>query len=168
MRQLQPVTECHHAELPAEHALVNVTEPWAEAAVSTGGCEQRRGWEILNDRELLMGLLLLFSRQVVSDSVRSHPWSFPGKNAGVDCHLYSRGSSRPRQGSNPCHLLHLLHWSVESSPLYHLGSPCRCNIQFKKWRATVPHSPWLCQFIWNSPLYNLYIIFLFFWNKTTI
>ena len=48
MRQLQPVTECHHAELPAEHALVNVTEPWAEAAVSTGGCEQRRGWEILN------------------------------------------------------------------------------------------------------------------------
>ena len=123
------------------------------------GCGQRRGWEILSDCEILMGLLPLFSRQVVSDSVRSHPWSFPGKDAGLDCHLYSRGSSRPAQGSNPCHLLH---WPVESAPLYRLGSPDRCNIQVKKWRATVPHCPWLCQFMWNSPLYNLYIIFLFF------
>ena len=36
MRQLQSVTEGHHEKLPAERALVDVTEPWAEAAVSPG------------------------------------------------------------------------------------------------------------------------------------
>ena len=44
----------------------------------------------------IMLLLLLFSCQVVSYSLRPHglyptrllcPWDFPGKNTGMDCHL---------------------------------------------------------------------------------
>ena len=42
---------------------------------------------------------------VVSDSLQPHrqypamllcPWGFPGKDTGVGCHSFSRGSSRPR------------------------------------------------------------------------
>ena len=48
-------------------------------------------------------------------------WDFPGKNTGVGCHFLLQGIFLT-QGSNP-HLLHLLHWQVDSLPLCHLGSP---------------------------------------------
>ena len=43
------------------------------------------------------------------------PWDFPGMNTGVDCHSVHQRIF-PTQGSNP-HLLHLLHWQVDSLPL---------------------------------------------------
>ena len=52
------------------------------------------------------------------------PWNFPGKNTGVGCTSYSRGSSQP-QGSNP-HILHLLHWQANSLPLAPSGRPRVC------------------------------------------
>ena len=67
---------------------------------------------------------------VMSDSLWSHgleparffcPWNFPGKKTGVGCHFLLQGIF-PTQGSNP-HLLHLLHWQVNTLPLNHLGSP---------------------------------------------
>ena len=48
-------------------------------------------------------------------------WDFPGKNTGVS-YLFLLQGMVPMQGSNP-HLLHLLHWQVDSLPPHHLGSP---------------------------------------------
>ena len=49
------------------------------------------------------------------------PWNFPGKNTGADCHFLLHGIFLT-QGTNP-HLLCLLHWKADSSPLHHLRSP---------------------------------------------
>ena len=48
------------------------------------------------------------------------PWHSPGKNTGVGCHSLLQGIF-PTQGLNLC-LLCLLHWQVDSLPLYHLRS----------------------------------------------
>ena len=71
----------------------------------------------------LWEVLLLFSRQVMSDSFVTQwtialqllgPWDFPGKNIGVDCHFLLQ-EIFPTQESNPC-LLHymqiLYHWAT--------------------------------------------------------
>ena len=69
---------------------------------------------------------VLLSHSVVSDSLQPYrlqptrlhcPWDFPGKNTGVDCCFLLQGIF-PTQGSNP-RLLCLLHWQVDSLPLWH-------------------------------------------------
>ena len=55
------------------------------------------------------------------DSKLLCPWKFPGENTGVSCHFPLQGIFLT-QGLNPC-LLSLLHWQVDSLPLYYLGSP---------------------------------------------
>ena len=52
------------------------------------------------------------------------PWYFSGKNTGVGCHFLFQGIFLTQE-SNQCllHLLHLLHWQVDSLPQSHLGSP---------------------------------------------
>ena len=78
----------------------------------------------------------MFSRSVVSDSLRPHglqptrllgPWDFPGENTGVGCHFLLQGIC-PTQGLSP-HLLCLLHcrrcftrWATEDS-MYTLTPP---------------------------------------------
>ena len=71
----------------------------------------------------------VYTCSVVSSSLRPYglkaarllcPWDYPGKNTGVVCHFLLQGIF-PTQGSNP-HLLHVLHWQVDSLPLSHLGS----------------------------------------------
>ena len=61
------------------------------------------------------------SRLVMSNSLQLHgkhsPWDSPGKNTGIGCHFLPQGIFLT-QGSNP----NLLHWQVDSLPLYHLGS----------------------------------------------
>ena len=47
------------------------------------------------------------------------PWDSPGKNTGGGCHFLLQGIF-PTQELNP-HLLHLLHWLVDSLPLSHLA-----------------------------------------------
>ena len=54
------------------------------------------------------------------------PWmvahhKIPGKNAEAGCHFLLQGIL-PTQGSNP-HVLHLLHWQVDSLPRAPLGKP---------------------------------------------
>ena len=78
--------------------------------------------------------LLLFSRQVMSDSLWPHgllparllcPWDFPGKNTTVGCYFLLWGIF-PTQGSNPCllycrQILYL--WATRDAhewPLYFL------------------------------------------------
>ena len=65
-----------------------------------------------------------------SDSLQPHglqparllcPWNLPGKNTRVGCHFLLQGIF-PTQKSNP-HLLHLLHWRVDSLPLAPPGKP---------------------------------------------
>ena len=67
---------------------------------------------------------------VVSDSLWPHglqpvrllcAWVFLGKNTGVDCYSLLQGVF-PVWGLNP-HLLSLLHWQADSSPLSHRESP---------------------------------------------
>ena len=48
-------------------------------------------------------------------------WDFPGKNTGVGCHFLLQEIFSTR-GSDS-HLLHLLHWEMDSLPLSYLGSP---------------------------------------------
>ena len=48
------------------------------------------------------------------------PRDSPGKNPGVGRHFLLQGIFSP-QGSNP-HLLHLLHWQVDSLPPRHQGN----------------------------------------------
>ena len=65
----------------------------------------------------------------MSDSLRFMGSNPPGssvhvifqQNTGVDCHLLL-GGIFPTQGLNP-HLLHLLHWQVDSLPLVPPGKP---------------------------------------------
>ena len=45
---------------------------------------------------------------------------FPGKNTGVGCISFSRGSSQPRDQT---HVTCLLHWQAGSSPLASPGKP---------------------------------------------
>ena len=54
------------------------------------------------------------------------PWNFPGKNTGEGCHVFLQGIF-PTQGLN-LHLLCLLYWQVNSSPLSHLESPIHIYI----------------------------------------
>ena len=65
-------------------------------------------------------MMLLLSREVVSDSLQPHglqptrllcPWDFPGKNTGVGCHFLLKGIFQT-QGSS----LSLLHWQAGLSP----------------------------------------------------
>ena len=67
---------------------------------------------------------------VLSDSLRPHglypagllcPWDFSGKNIGAGCHFPLQGIF-PTQGLN-LHLLSLLHWEMDSSPLAPPGKP---------------------------------------------
>ena len=63
------------------------------------------------------------------------PWDFPGKNTGVGCHFILQGIF-PTQGTKP-HLLHLLHWQVDSLPLYHQGNPRLCfkKVKMEHWEV---------------------------------
>ena len=63
---------------------------------------------------------------------------------------FSRGSSQPSQGSNPC-LLHLLHWQENSLPLSYLGS-CKNQIMRVPWTARRSNSSILKEI---SPEYSL-------------
>ena len=49
------------------------------------------------------------------------PWNFPGKNTVLGCYFLLQRIF-PAQGLNP-HLLHLLYWQGDSSPLHFWGSP---------------------------------------------
>ena len=105
----------------------NEGSTWGEHSNETGGA-----WApgILRDRAAMPSWdfyttekWLLFSHQVVSNSLRPHgllptrlrcPWDSPGKNTGVGCHFLLQGIFLT-QGSNP-HLLCLLHWQVDYLP----------------------------------------------------
>ena len=96
----------------------------------------KRGWGMGDTEYLKMSKAThngrskaMLSRSVVSDSLRPHglwstrlfcPYSFPYKNAVVGCHFLLQVIF-PTQGLN-LHLLHLLHWHVDSLPPSHLGS----------------------------------------------
>ena len=72
--------------------------------------------------ECLYYLHLMHAYSVMSNSVTTRhqsPWNFPGKNTGVDCISYSRGSSNPRirPESSVSPIL-----QRGSLPLRHLGS----------------------------------------------
>ena len=54
------------------------------------------------------------------------PWSFPGKNTGVGCHLLLQGIFLT-QGLDP----RLECWQVDSLQLSHLGSPLREPLHLK-------------------------------------
>ena len=71
------------------------------------------------------------------------PWNFPGKNIGVVCHFLLQ-EIFPSQESNP-HLLHRLHWQVNSLPVCHLGSLftiCHKIYKTESIRMNRAQSPW--------------------------
>ena len=67
-------------------------------------------------------------------------WNFPGKNTGVDCCSLFQGIFST-QGWK-LHLLHFLHWQVDSLPLSHLGSPL--GIQSVQFSSVAQSCPTLC------------------------
>ena len=78
-----------------------------------------------------------FSCSVMSDSLQPHelqpfrllyPWNFSGKNTGEGCHFLLQGIFST-QGLSP-HLLHFLHWQVNSLSLVPPGKPhCPINAE---------------------------------------
>ena len=62
-----------------------------------------------------------FSHQALLPAKFFCLWNFPGKDTGMGCHCLLQGIFLT-QGSNP-HLLHLLHWQVDSLPLAPPGKP---------------------------------------------
>ena len=56
-------------------------EPWTNCCFVAKSCPT-----LLQPHELFFTRLLC-------------PWAFPGKNTGVGCHFFSRGSSQPRDGT---------------------------------------------------------------------
>ena len=50
------------------------------------------------------------------------PWDSPGKNTRVGCHFLLQKIFPTRIKPEP-HLLCLLHWQADSSPLHHPGKP---------------------------------------------
>ena len=65
------------------------------------------------ERIAFIGLMLLKTLRIMSDSLRPHGlqptrllclWDFPGKNTGVGCHSSFRGSSRPRDLTGVPHI----------------------------------------------------------------
>ena len=84
--------------------------------------------------------LLLFSREVVSDSFVTSgtvahrllcPWDFPGKNTGVGCHFLLQGIF-PTKGSN----LLLLNWQADWLPQMHQESQIEHTTLQKFWNAS--------------------------------
>ena len=75
------------------------------------------------------------------DSKLLCPWKFPGENTGVSCHFPLQGIFLT-QGLNPC-LLSLLHWQVDSLPLYYLGSPIFPPLLLKPLIAYPRHSSFI-------------------------
>ena len=78
-------------------------------------------------------VFLLFSHSVMSNSLWPCLWDFLGKNTGVGCHFFSRGSSRPRDRTClPC----LLHCRWILYLLRYWGShtfDCKKNFQGFYW-----------------------------------
>ena len=109
-----------------------------------------------------------WSRSVVSNSLRPHelypirlchPWDFPGKSAGVDCHFLLQGIF-PTQESNPG----LPHWRQTLYRLSHQGSPESVMTQIIR----AFHVSWPSIFLlWRNVSLGLLSIFwlgcLFFW-----
>ena len=97
------------------------------------------GEEKHNKNCLTYYLLLLFSCQIVSSSLRSRrllparllcPWDFPGKNTEVGCHFLLQGIF-PTQRLKP----HLLHWQMDSLPLNLILSPEYSLMTLKLFRS---------------------------------
>ena len=97
------------------------------------------GEEKHNKNCLTYYLLLLFSCQIVSSSLRSRrllparllcPWDFPGKNTEVGCHFLLQGIF-PTQRLKP----HLLHWQMDSLPLNLILSPEYSFMTLKLFRS---------------------------------
>ena len=79
--------------------------------------------------------LLLFSRSVMSASLRAHhmdcspsapSWDFPGQNTRMGCCFLLQGVFST-QGSNSS----LLHWQADSLPPSHQGSPLVSHVNCK-------------------------------------
>ena len=102
----------------------------------------------LKQHKILTLLLWLFSRSVVSNTLRPHrlyptsllcPWNFPVKNTGVGCHVLLKGIF-PTQGSSS-HFLCLLPWQADSLLLVPPGEPnlrlsCKCS-KPRSWSSTL-------------------------------
>ena len=93
------------------------------------------GEEKHNKNCLTYCLLLLFSCQIVSSSLRSRgllparllcPWDFPGKNTEVGYHFLLQGIF-PTQRLKP----HLPHWQMDSLPQNLILSP-ECSLMILK------------------------------------
>ena len=97
------------------------------------------GEEKHNKNCLTYYLLLLFSCQVLSSSLRSHgllparllcPWDFPGRNTEMGYHVLLQGIF-PTQGLKPG----LLHWQIDSLPPNLILSPEYSLMTLKLFRS---------------------------------
>ena len=111
--------------------LIRILLPSTPADIKlTDGCgtthellDRLRGKAVRRDTPIIMGSGAACAHSVMSSSLWPHelpasllsPWSFPGKNAGADCHFLFQGIFLT-QGLN----LHLLQWQAHSLPLSHL------------------------------------------------
>ena len=105
----------------------------------------QHGWSLRKERKWK------WSRSVVSDSLQPpwtvayrllHPWDFPGKSTGVDCHFLLQGIF-PTQGLNPT----LPHCRQILYCLRHQGSQIFENIMLSyESQRQKPHDVWFLMY----------------------
>ena len=104
---------------------------WMQSAELCGKCSLSSQVIFSERKRQTRNILLLFTGEVVSDSLRPKdcspsgsslcPWAFLGKNTGVGCHLFSRGSSQPRNWTHDYYIDRqiLYHWATWESHRMH-------------------------------------------------
>ena len=88
------------------------------------------------------------------------PWDSPGTHTGAGCHLLLQGTF-PTQRQNLC-LLRLLHWEVDSLPLYHcapweapVSSGALVITHRHENRSPIPSEAWFKSIRCRQALFNL-------------
>ena len=88
------------------------------------------------------------------------PWDFPGKNTGVGCHSFSRGSSQPRAGTQiSCIGRQILyHWAIGealwSGVLFaQFKNYWKANWK-RNWKNELEKFPGLMKFLSWSPIWG--------------
>ena len=132
-------------------------------------CRSMVRWMVSDGVLIPASSMCMLSCSVVSNSLQPHgqqparllcPWDSPGTHTGAGCHLLLQGTFTT-QRQNLC-LLRLLHWGVDSLPLYHcapweapVSSGALVITHRHENRSPIPSEAWFKSIRCRQALFNL-------------